>query len=191
MTRTTTQRLAVAGGLAWLAVAGYGIRELSVDGDDGWEVAYALFSVALFLGAVLSLAAAALVTTGSRRPRLRIAGLVAGGLGCALAIVGAWALPVWMTLLGVGFAMVAVASDPAQRRALAILAGGQIAGIAVLIASIEAEVGQPDEYGDYPAAGGIALLFVAAVTIVALVDLARGRQSVPAGAGPLLVGEAT
>ncbi len=182
MKSRTSQQLAIAGGLAWLGVAGYGIRELSNSGDDSWEVAYALFSVALVLGAGLSLAAVALVSTGSRRPRLRIAGLVAGGLGCALGLIAAWALPVWMTLLGVGFAIMAVASDPARRRALALLAGGQVLGIAVLITSIEAEVGRVDEYGDYPAAAGIALIFVAVVMIVALVELARGRQGRDVGA---------
>jgi hypothetical protein len=176
MKSRTSQQLAVAGGVAWLAVAGYGIWELSSSGDGGWELAYALFSVALVLGAGLTLAAAALVSTGSRRPRLRIAGLVAGGLGCALGLIAAWALPVWMTLLGVGFAMVAAASEPARRRVIGLLAGGQVIGIAVLITSIEAEVGRADEYGDYPAAGGIALIFVAAVMIVALVGLARGWQ---------------
>lgn len=100
--------------------------------------------------------------------------MATGGLGCALAVVAAWALPAWMTLLGVGFAVVAAASDPSRRRALALLAAGQLAGIAVLIAAIKAEVGQPDDYGDYPAAGGIAVIVVAAVTIIALAEWHQG-----------------
>ncbi len=182
MPRRTMQRLALAAGLAWLVVAGYGVRETMVDDDTGWEVTYAVFAIALLVGAVLSVTAAALATAESGRPRLRIAGLVIGGLGCALAIVGAWALPAWMTLLGLGFAMVAVASDPGpgSRRALALLAAGQLIGVVVLIAAIEVGVGRRDEYGDYPAAGGIAVVVVAATAIIALIELVRstGREAV-------------
>jgi hypothetical protein len=180
-------RLALAAGLAWLVVAGYGVRETMIDGDGGWEVAYAVFSIALLVGAVLSVASAALATGESHRPRLRIAGLVVGGLGCALAIVGAWALPVWMTLLGIGFAVVAVAAGPGPRRALAVMAAGQLVGIVVLIAAIEAQVGTRDEHGDYPAAGGIAVVFVAVMAIVALVGLVRAiGRSAALRSGPTL-----
>jgi hypothetical protein len=104
---------------------------------------------------------------------LRIAGLIVGGLGCAFAAVGAWALPVWMTLLGSGLAMVAGAAEAGRRRVLILMAAGQLTGIAVLIAAIEAQIGRRDAYGDYPAAGGIAVLVVAAVMIAALVGLVR------------------
>ena len=43
--------------------------------------------------------------------------------------------------------------------------------VLVLAVGIEAEVGRRDSYGDYPAAGGIALGFVALATIVALLNL--------------------
>ncbi len=179
MPRRTMHRLALAAGLAWLVVAGYGVRETVVDDDTSWQVTYAVFSIALVVGAVLSVAAAALASAESGRPRLRIVGLVVSGLGCALAIV-AWALPAWMTLLGLGFAIVALASGPGPRRALALLAAGQLIGVVVLIAAIEVGVGRRDEYGDYPAAGGIAVVVVAATAIVALVELARstGREAV-------------
>lgn len=173
---TKMQRMALAAGLGWLVVTGYGLRETMIDDDSGWEVAYPVFTIGLFLGAALCVALAAMATSDSDRPRLRTAGLIVGGLGCALAIVGAWALPVWMTLLGVGFGMVAVAAGPGPRRALALLAAGQLVGIVVLIVAIEAEVGTRDEYGDYPAAGGIAVVFVAVMAIVALVGLARRNR---------------
>jgi len=184
------QRLALVAGLGWLVVAGYGVRETMTDGDDGSGMAYyAVYSIALIVGAVLSVASAALATSGSDRPRLRIAGLVVGGLGCALAVVGAWALPAWMTLLGVGFAMVAVAAGPGPRRALALLAAGQLTGIVVLIVAIEAEVGTRDSYGDYPAAGGMAVVLVAVMAIVAMVELARGnRHAVGRSDAGLLLG---
>jgi len=53
------------------------------------------------------------------------------------------------------------------------LAAGQLIGMAALFAGIAAEVSEPDSYGDYPAAGGIALIVTAALTIVALVELTR------------------
>ena len=53
----------------------------------------------------------------------------------------------------------------------AVLAGAQLLAIAVFIAGIEAEVGREDEWVDYPAAGGIALLVVAALTIAGIIRL--------------------
>lgn len=55
----------------------------------------------------------------------------------------AWALPAWMTLLGPGLALFGVAGP--------------------------GRVGRRDESGDYPAAGGIALLVVATITVAAIV----------------------
>ena len=113
---------------------------------------------------------------------MRTAGLIVSGVGVAATIV-AWALPLWMTLLGVGLAMVASASAPRERRTVALLAAGQLIGMAALVAGIVAEVGQPDEYGDYPAAGGIALIVTAVVTIGALIELARTSAPQPVRQG--------
>jgi len=87
--------------------------------------------------------------------------------------LAAWALPVWMTLFGAGFALVSVASGSVQGRLLAVLAAAQLMAMTVLIAGIEAEVGRRDEWGDYPAAGGIALAVVASITVAAIVTLTR------------------
>jgi hypothetical protein len=57
-----------------------------------------------------------------------------------------------------------------------MLAAGQLAGLASLAAGIAAEVGERDSYGDYPAAGGIALIVTAAVTILAIVDVSRQTE---------------
>ena len=90
--------------------------------------------------------------------------------------MAAWALPVWMALFGAGFALVGVAAGSARGRLLAVLAAAQLIAIAVLIAGVEAEVGRPDEWGDYPAAGGIALVVVASITVAAIVTLSRGAD---------------
>jgi hypothetical protein len=171
--------------VAWLVVAASEMMEGLVEYGDGWQAPYAVFTLALVVGAVLTVAIGAQATRESARPRLRMAGVAVSALGAVASFIGAWALPLWMTLLGAGFAMLAAAAGPASRRRLALLGVGQLAGIAVLIAGIEAEIGRVDEYGDYPLAGGVAVLFVAATAIVALLTLTFDRRAVtatPAGA---------
>jgi len=175
---TRMRTLTLVAGLAWLVVAGYGLRSAIVDDGDDWELAYMVFSVALLVGVALSVTVVGWSTSQSDRRRLRMAGLVVGAVGAAAAII-AWALPLWMTVLGVGFAMITVASGPRQRRAVALLAVGQLVGLAVMFAGIVAEVGRQDEYGDYPAAGGIALAVTATLTIIALGELTRSVKQRP------------
>ena len=173
MKRNVLRRASVLGACAWLGVAGYGISTAIAESGDDWEVGYTLFTAALLLGAVSTLLIVAAVSRQGHRPRLRMAGLVISGLGCVVAALAAWALPVWMTLLGAGFALAGVAAGSVRGRLPAVLAAGQLVAIAVLVAGLEAEVGRPDEWGDYPAADGIALVVVAAVTVAAIVTLAR------------------
>lgn len=175
MVTSAIRTLTLVAGFAWLVVAGYGVRSATVDDDGDWELTYLVFSLALLVGVALSVTVATLATRQSDRPRLRMVGLVVSSLGGVASLV-AWALPLWMTVLGVGFAMVAVASGPRQRRPLTLLAAGQLVGIAVLFAGIAAEVGRRDYWGDYPAAGGIAVGVVAAITIIALLGLTGSMQ---------------
>ncbi|MEO5841451.1 MAG: hypothetical protein ABIQ73_12405 [Acidimicrobiales bacterium] len=172
MTTGARRMLAAIAGLAWVAVAWYGYRATTVDDGEGWEGPYLVLTIGLIIGAVLSVMAAASLTQQGGRRRLRTAGLIVSGLGVATTLV-AWALPVWMTVLGIGLAMVAFASNPRERKVVALLAAGQLVGLAALFAGIAAKVGETDSYGDYPAAGGIALIVTAALTIVALVKLTR------------------
>jgi MFS family permease len=176
MKANVLRRVSVLGGCAWLGVAAYGISTAMTESGDGWRVGYALFTVALLLGAASTVLIVAVASRHGNRPRLRMAGLVVSGLGCGVAAVGAWALPVWMTLLGVGFALVGVAAGSVRRRLLGVLAAAQLMAIAVLIAGIEAEVGPRDEWGDYPAAGGIALVVMASITLAAIVTLTRNAD---------------
>lgn len=74
----------------------------------------------------------AVASRQGNRPRLRMAGLVISGLGCAVAVMAAWALPVWMTLLGTGFALVGAAAGPGRGRLLAVLAAAQLLAIPVI-----------------------------------------------------------
>lgn len=185
MSRSAVRKMTLVAGAAWLVVAVSGVIDGFVDYGDNWAAPYTVFMLALVVAASLSIAIAAEATRENTRPRLRIAGLAVSALGALACVVGAWALPLWMTLLGAGFAMLAVAAEPAQRRPLALLAAGQLASIAVLIAGITAELGRVDEYGDYPLAGGIAILVVGVTAIVALLTLTFDRRAVtatPAGA---------
>jgi hypothetical protein len=176
-------RLTVVAGLAWVIVAGYGLLDSALDFGDNWEVPYAVFNVALFVGAVAVLAAVRAATRGSSRSRLRVAGLVVTGVGGAAAFVGAWALPLWMTVLGAGLLTLTFASAPGERRAVGLLAAGQVAGLVVLFAGLIAEVGRQDEYGDYPVPAGIAMMVTAALVIAGLIELSRGAGR------PLLAGD--
>jgi hypothetical protein len=172
---TRTRWMLTAAAAAWLVIAGFGVAETRTD-DNGW-LPYTLYMLALIVGAALIVVAAASATQiGAQRRRLRIAGLVVSGVGILSTIV-AGALPLWMALLGIGLTMLAAASGPRARRAVAVSAAGQALGIVALFAGIAAEIGETDEYGDYPAASGIALIVTAIVTIVALVDYAKGADS--------------
>lgn len=178
MTTAMKRMFVGAAGCAWLAVAAYGVRSAVVgDGDDDWEVPYLLFTIALMSGSAISAGIARWITLQSQHPWRRRAGLLVSAVG-VLATFVAWALPLWMALLGVGFALLAFASTGDQRRPLALLGGAHLLGIVALIASIEAEVGPRDEYGDYPAAAGIALVVTAAAMIGGLV-LCRRQLVVP------------
>jgi hypothetical protein len=179
MKTNVLRRVCVLGGCAWLGVAGYGVSTATTESGDHWRVGYALFTVALLLGAVSTVLIVAVASRKGNRPRLRMAGLVVSGLGCGVALVGAWALPVWMALLGSGFGLVRVAAGSVRGKLLAVLAAAQLIAIAVLIAGIEAEVGHRDEWGDYPAAGGIALVVVASITVAAIITLTRSAVPAP------------
>lgn len=178
MTTNVLRPAIILGACAWLGVAGYGISTAITESGDGWRIGYALFTVALVLGSACTVLIVAVASHDGNRPRLRMAGLVVSGLGCVVSAMAAWALPVWMTLFGAGFALVCVAAGTARWTQLAVLAAAHLIAIGVLIAGIEAEVGHRNEWGDYPAAGGIALVVVATITVAAIVTLTRNADRI-------------
>jgi hypothetical protein len=141
MDTKTRRTLALAAGIPWLVVAGYGYREATVDDGAGWKGPYLIFAVALTVGRPSATAAALLTEHGGRR-RLRMAGLVVSGVRVGGPIV-AWALPLWMTLLGVGLAMVRGRVRTARAPDCGALAAGQIIGMAALFSGAN-EVSQAD-----------------------------------------------
>lgn len=137
MTTKARRNLGLAAMVLWIVVLGYGVRGLFVDDGDDWELAYSVFSLALPIAAALTLGLLASATRGCERPRLRVAGLAVGALGCALAGVGAWALPVWMTTLAAAYALIALASRGAVRRSIVLIAAGLAAGVAFQLTSLQ------------------------------------------------------
>ena len=168
MPHNSTRIITAIASLGWLVVGGYAIWQIATSSSsDNWEVPYLLFAVGLMIGATLTVAALFAARRGLERSVVRTVGFGVCLLGVVSTIV-AWALPLWMGTLGIGFALVAVGSSGAVRRAASMLAGAQALGIVTLIALLQVEIGEQNEYGDYPAVFGIALLVTVAGTLVAL-----------------------
>lgn len=159
--------------LAWIVVGGYGLWGiLAEDSGDSWQTPYLIFAIALFLGAALAVAAIWSVSRRDERSLTRAIGLGVCVVGLLSTLV-AWALPLWMTLLAIGFSVVAVSGQRPWRRSVAFLAGAQLLGMAALFVGMAAEVGRRDEYGDHPVAFGIGIVVTSGATLVALFQLAR------------------
>ena len=180
MPTSTLRSLTALAALAWIVVGGYGMWEvLAEDSGDNWETPYAIFGIALLLGTLLSVAAVWLVGRHEDRSAMRTAGFVVLALA-VLSTFAAWALPLWMTLSALGYALVALAGAAPWRRAVGLLGLAPLLGMAAMFIGIVAEVGSQDEYGDHPAAFGIGTIVTAAVTVAALVQLRRTPLVQPA-----------
>jgi hypothetical protein len=88
-----------------------------------------MFNGALLVGAALTVAAAAR-GPAPHRSRLRTVGRGVAVVGVIACLV-AWAVPLWMTLLGGGLAVLALTAAPSERKPLAVLAGAQLLGLVV------------------------------------------------------------
>ena len=180
MPTSTLRSLTALAALAWIVVGGYGMWEvLAEDSGDNWETPYAIFGIALLLGTLLSVAAVWLVGRHEDRSAMRTAGFVVLALA-VLSTFAAWALPLWMTLSALGYALVALAGAAPWRRAVGLLGLAPLLGMAAMFIGIAAEVGSQDEYGDHPAVFGIGTIVTAAVTVAALVQLRRTPLVQPA-----------
>jgi len=159
--------------LAWIVVGGYGLWGILVeDSGDNWQTPYLIFASALFLGAALTVAAVWIASHRDERSTTRVIGLGVCLVGLLSTLV-AWALVLWMTLLAIGFGLVALSGRHPSRRAVALLAGAQLFGMAAMFTGIAAEVGRRDEHGDHPVAFGIGLVVTFAATVVSLYQLDR------------------
>lgn len=177
MDRGTRRVLTAVAVTAWSGVAGYGLFSATLQNDDNWSLPYALFNLALLVGAAVTVAVVAGSAHPAARPRLRLAGIGVCALGCLGSFV-AWAFPLWMSLLAAGFALVTAAAEGSTRRALVLVTGAEVLGLAVLYGGLLATAGRSDGWVD--AVWGASLMTVAAVTVVGLLQLAREQGLVPA-----------
>ncbi len=165
------EQLATLAGVGWLGVALAGVWEIV-----GSEWPYLLFSLTLMPAALLSVATAWWGTRDADRATLRLCALGIGGLAVASTVV-AWALPLWMTLLAVTFAVWAIVAPRALRPGFATVAAAQLAGMGAMIVALKAEVGPQNSYGDYPAAFGVGLLVAGVGSALGLAVLTRSARS--------------
>lgn len=106
-------------------------------------------------------------------------GLIALGLGTAASLMG-WFLPGWTILLAVGAALLGaelVDSGIAPRRPSIGLAAGPATGLAVWAVLRVAELGSPDQYGDYPVATFTGIAVGSAILAGSLAGLGRWLRS--------------
>jgi len=141
----------------WLIAAGVQIFSNAI--DEGGNIDYLIFSVAVLAAGVLGLLA--MIGVGKRLGGLGAAGmvgLVITGLGVLVSIL-AWALPVWMGLQGVGmlvFGIAVLRSDVAPKWATLFVSSGFVLGTIAFFISTTAEFGEPDSFGNYTVAWQIA-----------------------------------
>ena len=176
MTRFSVRPLIALAALGWIVIGGYGLWEIiAEDTSDNWETPYLVSSIALFVASLLTLVVLWRATRDGGRSPMRVVGLAVTSLGVLSTIV-AWALPLWMTVLAVGYGLVFLSMGQPRLRPVALLSGAQLLGMVFLFAGIAAEVGRVDEYGDHPAAFGIGLTVTAVATVVSLYLLDRSLK---------------
>ena len=151
----------------WLIAAG---SYLFTDVFDNWDNSdYYLFSAAVLAAGVLGLLA--MIGVSKRLGGLGIAGMVGlaiTGIGVFVSLV-AWALPLWMGIQGIGMLVFGIAvlnRGIAPKWSTLFVSSGFILGAITWIVGTAAELGEPDEYGDYQTAW-TATVVVGAVILAA------------------------
>ncbi len=114
---------------------------------------------------------------------LGIGGLGVTGLG-VLTLLIAWAFPLWMTLIGVGvllFAISLLRRDLSPRLWTLVWGGGMAVGAITWYVLRWLEVGDADQWGDYPLAVAFALpigVIIMAIGLIGIGQWLRGEQPV-------------
>jgi HAAS len=166
-TRAAGRLAVVSAGLWLLLVALWGAQhllELLVDWESSLQPLFFLGVLVLVGASGLTCAVAFAIRDrhGRALGAVGVIGLGALLVGAASTLVIGWAVPVWMTLLGIGAGCVSVAilRRPIAPRLAAVLLGVALpTGAATFVAARALELGSPDEFGDYPIAtlGGLAI----------------------------------
>jgi hypothetical protein len=169
-----TQSTIRAGNLALVAAAAW-IGAVLLIGistwfdPDGWLPLYFAISGFVTIGGVLGLVA--MIGLGSRVGGfgpVGMIGLVVVGVGVLAGFAVTWALPLWMSIQGIGMLLVGFAAmrypDVPRLGILALASGFVIGGISFAVANV-LELGWRDYWGDYPVAWFVGAL---GSTVVAL-----------------------
>jgi hypothetical protein len=174
-------------GIFALAASGLWLASLAIiwlgkfaDDFDTWI--YLVWSASILVAGAFTFVA----TLGLRQRhetfrRSGTVGLVILGFGVVLSIIS-WALPLWMTVQGVGMLLVVLAILPkgvAPRAASVAYGSGMLIG-AILFGVLTAmKVGSPDQFGDYPLAWDIGItvgLGIVAAGLLGIGTWLRGEQ---------------
>ena len=174
-------------GLFALAASGLWLASLAImwlgkfaDDFDTWI--YLVWSASILTAGVFTFVA----TLGLRQRhetfrRSGTVGLVILGVGVVLSIIS-WALPLWMTVQGVGMLLVALAILPngvAPRAASVAYGSGMLIGSILFGALTAMKVGNADRYGDYILAWDIGItvgLVIVAAGLLGIGMWLRGEE---------------
>jgi hypothetical protein len=108
-----------------------------------------------------------------------IGGLGVTGLGVVTLLI-AWAFPLWMTLIGLGvllFAISLLRRDVSPRLWTVVWGGGMAVGAITWYVLRWLEVGDRDQWGDYPLAVAFALPIGVVIMAIGLIGIGRWLRS--------------
>jgi len=143
---------------------------------NGQTLAFMIGSISLLAAGTLMLVAMiGLYRRHGSLGALGIGGLAVTGLGVVTLLV-AWAFALWMSLIGVGVLLFAVSlmrRDLSPRLWTIFWGGGMAVGAITWYVLRWLEVGEPDQWGDYPLAVTFALPIGVAIMAVGLAGVGR------------------
>ena len=177
---TTTKQagtLALVAAASWLIGAGIVWVNLATDNGPGndWVVGYIGWAISVGIAGVLGLFV--MVALGKRHGgfgAVGLIGLVVASLGVALGVIGTWAAPAWMGLLGIGYLITGIkmwGPGLAPKAATALFTFGMLAGVAGFVIADALEVSEVDSFGDRAASSIIGIVTGQGLTALGLIGL--------------------
>jgi hypothetical protein len=171
-------------GLAAIAIAAGLPEATGVDPDqfvaNGQTLSFIVGSMSLLsAGAFMFVAMIGLYRRHGSLGILGIVGLGITGLGVVTLLI-AWAFALWMTLIGVGvllFAISLLRRDLSPRLWTVVWGGGMAVGAITWYVLRWLEVGDRDQWGDYPLAVAFALPIGVIIMAIGLIGVGRWLRS--------------
>ena len=171
-------------GLAAIAIAAGLPEATGVDPDqfvaNGQTLSFIVGSTSLLAaGALMFVTMIGLYRRHGSLGILGIVGLGITGLGVVTLLI-AWAFALWMTLIGVGvllFAISLLRRDLSPRLWTVVWGGGMAVGAITWYVLRWLEVGDRDQWGDYPLAVAFALPIGVIIMAIGLIGVGRWLRS--------------